>query len=75
MVPALRVLLRFSDSLSTMNLLTNDDRGTLLNQDHPWPQTIGEQTQSISAVHHTDSGVHRYVLPYACLHIIEEGIR
>ena len=75
MVTALRVSPRFLDSLSTMNWLTNDDRGTLLSQDHPWPQTIGEQTHSIFVVHHTNSGVHRYVLSYACLHIVEEGIR
>lgn len=31
-------------SLPTMNRLTNDGRGTLLHQDPPWPQTIGEQT-------------------------------
>ena len=31
------------ESLLTVSWLTNDGRGTLLNQDPPWPQMIGEQ--------------------------------
>lgn len=52
-------------SLPTMSGLTNSGRGTLLNQDPPWPQMIGKQTRSYSAVHYTNSIGSRYVLSYA----------
>lgn len=43
------------DSLPTMSRLTNDGRGTLMNQDPPWPHMIGKQTRNISAVPYTNS--------------------
>ena len=51
--------------------LTNDGRGTLLSQDPPWPQMIGERPGSISSVHDTNLDDSRYVLSYACLQVIE----
>ena len=48
-----------------MSWLTKDGSGTILNQDPPWPQMIGEQTRSISADHANSDG-YRYVLSYAC---------
>ncbi len=51
----------------TINGLADDGRGTLLSQDPPWPQMIGEQRRSISVDHYTNSCGYRFVLSYARL--------
>ena len=59
----------------TVGWLMNDCRGTLLNQDPPWPQMIGEQTRNISNAKFTKVGGYRCVLSYACLHVVKEILR
>ena len=60
-------------SLTGRSWLTNDGRGTLLGQDPPWPQMIGERSRSIPSVHDTNPGHSRYVFSYGCLQVIEEA--